>query len=71
MELGKRIAELRLKKGLTQGELADASEISRGSVINYEKLLTEPGTNILRRVIKASGITWDEFFEGENKGREE
>lgn len=37
MEIGSKIKELRMKNGLTQEELADRSELSKGFISQLEK----------------------------------
>ena len=42
MEIGKKIKDLRIAKGLTQEELADRSELSKGFISQLERDLTSP-----------------------------
>ena len=42
MDIGKKIKELRVAKGLTQEELADRSELSKGFISQLERDLTSP-----------------------------
>ena len=42
MEIGKKIRELRMRKGLTQEELADRSELSKGFISQLENDVTSP-----------------------------
>ena len=41
MDIGKKIKELRVAKGLTQEELADRSELSKGFISQLERDLTD------------------------------
>ena len=42
MEIGKKIRELRMRKGLTQEELANRSELSKGFISQLENDVTSP-----------------------------
>ena len=42
MNIGKKLKELRTAKGLTQEELADRSELSKGFISQLERDLTSP-----------------------------
>lgn len=42
MDIGNRLKELRVLKGLTQEELADRSELSKGFISQLERNLTSP-----------------------------
>ena len=42
MQIGPKIKELRVMKGLTQEELADRSELSKGFISQLERDLTSP-----------------------------
>ena len=44
MEIGSKIKELRILKGLTQEELADRAELSKGFISQLERDLTSPST---------------------------
>ena len=42
MDIGSKIKELRVVKGLTQEELADRAELSKGFISQVERDLTSP-----------------------------
>ena len=42
MDIGNKLKELRVLKGLTQEELADRSELSKGFISQLERDLTSP-----------------------------
>ena len=46
MELGEKIKELRNKQGLTQEELADRAELSKGFISQLERDMTSPSSMI-------------------------
>lgn len=62
MEIGNRIRELRILNGLTQEELADRSELSKGFISQLENDVTSPSIATLEDVLQCLGITLSEFF---------
>ena len=42
MKIGAKVKELRVQKGLTQEELADRTELSKGFISQLERDLTSP-----------------------------
>ena len=62
MNLGKKIKLLRLKLGLTQGELADRCELTKGYISQLENDLTSPSIATLVDILGALGTTPKEFF---------
>ena len=65
MDIGKKIKELRVAKGLTQEELADRSELSRGFISQLERDLTSPSIATLMDICSAWAQTVSEFFQEE------
>lgn len=55
MEIGSKIKELRIAKGLTQEELADRAELSKGFISQLERDLTSPSIATLGRYSPVSG----------------
>ena len=47
MDIGNKLKELRVLKGLTQEELADRSELSKGFISQLERNLTSPSITTL------------------------
>ena len=47
MDIGHRMKELRIQYGLTQQELADRSELSKGFISQLERNLTTPSIGTL------------------------
>ncbi len=62
MDIGHRIKELRMLNGLTQQELADRLELSKGFISQLERNLTSPSIGTLLDVIQILGTTPAEFF---------
>ncbi len=67
MELGIKIKRLRLQKNLTQEELADRCELTKGYISQLENELTSPSIATLEDILKALGTTFAEFFRDENE----
>lgn len=63
MEIGRKIRELRIRKGLTQEELADRSELSKGFISQLERDLTSPSIATLIDLLQCLGTTPGEFFQ--------
>ena len=66
MEIGSKIKELRLKNQLTQEELADRCELSKGYISQLENDLTSPSIATLIDILQSLGSTLSEFFSEEN-----
>ena len=66
MKIGKKIKELRTLCDLTQEELANRTELTKGYISQLENDLTEPSISTLDDILKALGTNLGEFFSGEN-----
>ncbi|MDU5924926.1 MAG: helix-turn-helix transcriptional regulator, partial [Finegoldia magna] len=53
MEIGDKIRSLRLKLGLTQEELAERSDLTKGFISQLERDLTSPSVDSLNYVLNA------------------
>ena len=62
MDIGSKIKSLRLKYGLTQEELADRAELSKGFISQLERNLTSPSIITLIDILECLGTTPGEFF---------
>lgn len=51
--IGNRIREIRLSRGLTQGQLADLTDLKRTAIGNYENGVREPKMDVLRKIADA------------------
>ena len=69
MELGNQIRRLRLQRGLTQEELADRCELSKGFISLLERDLTSPSLDTLADILESLGTDLPSFFakDGEEK----
>ena len=62
MIIGSKLKELRVLKGLTQEELADRAELSKGFISQVERDLTSPSIATLMDILQCLGTTIGEFF---------
>lgn len=62
MEIGIKIKEMRLKKQLTQEELADRCELTKGYISQLENDLTSPSIATLKDILQALGASLSSFF---------
>lgn len=60
--IGAKIRDLRLKNGLTQEELADRAELSKGFISQLENDLTSPSIATLTDILTLLGTTLSKFF---------
>ncbi len=64
MNIGQKIKELRVQKSLTQEELADRAELSKGFISQLERDLTSPSIATLVDILQCLGTNLEEFFSG-------
>lgn len=62
MEIGSKIKALRLQCNLTQQELADRSELTKGFISQLENDLTSPSISTLTDILGALGTDLKNFF---------
>lgn len=62
MPIGEKIKRLRLQMGLTQEELADRCELSKGFISQLERDLTSPSIATLQDILLALGSSLSQFF---------
>lgn len=62
MEIGAKIRQLRVQKGLTQEELADRAELSKGFISQVERDLTSPSIATLVDILQCLGTDLKDFF---------
>ena len=62
MKIGAKLKELRVVKGLTQEELADRAELSKGFISQLERDLTSPSIATLMDILQCLGTSIGEFF---------
>lgn len=67
MNLGENIYRLRTERNLSQGDFADALEVSRQSVSKWENNSAVPELEKLMKMAELFGITLDELVTGATK----
>ncbi len=69
MEIGSKIKRLRQQLNLSQSELADRCELTKGYISQLENDLTSPSIATLVDILDALGTDLSEFFKRENDER--
>ncbi len=67
MEIGKKIKTLRLKKGLTQEELGERTDLSKGYISQLERDLSSPSMETFFVILEVLGCTPKQFFDEEER----
>lgn len=62
MQIGLKLKELRMAKGLTQEELANRAELSKGFISQLERDLTSPSIATLVDILQCLGTNLKDFF---------
>ncbi len=65
MIIGEKIRRLRMELQLTQEELADRTELTKGYISQVERDLASPSIATLVDILGALGTTLGEFFSDE------
>ena len=65
MNIGKKLRSLRQKNNLTQKELADRCELSKGFISQLESNQTSPSLSTLEDILTTLGSSFHEFFSDE------
>ncbi|MCR4661554.1 MAG: helix-turn-helix domain-containing protein [Clostridia bacterium] len=63
MEIGYKVKTLRLKNNLTQEELADRCDLTKGYISQLENDLTNPTLDTLNDILVVLGSSLGDFFE--------
>ena len=67
MNIGKKIKQMRQRIGLTQTELADRCELTKGYISQLENDLNSPSIATLTDILAALGSNLSEFFRAETQ----
>ena len=67
MDIGGNIKKLRLQRGLTQEELAERCELTKGYISQLENDLASPSIATLVDILSILGVTPDSFFSEEKE----
>ncbi len=63
MEIGKKIKERRIYLNLTQEELANRCELTKGFISQLENDKTDPSIETLKNILDALGTSFSNFFK--------
>ena len=66
-QIGAKIRNLRHQNGLTQEELADRTELTKGFISQMERGLTAPSVSTLLDIVECLGTNLSDFFHEENE----
>jgi len=69
MQIGEKIRRLRIEKQLTQEELANRCELSKGFISQLENDLTSPSIATLMDILEILGTNLTEFFSDDSNER--
>lgn len=64
VQIGERLRDLRIRRALTQEELATAAGIGKNTVNRLERDFTEPRPSTLRKLARALDVDPAELIEG-------
>ncbi len=67
MKIGDKIRNLRLKNNLTQSELGNRCDLTKGFISQLESDLTSPSLSTLEDILRCLGTSFQEFFSDEKK----
>ena len=67
MDIGRKLKDLRVRKGLTQEELADRAELTKGFISQLERNLTSPSIATLMDILQCLGTNIGDFFNEETE----
>ncbi|RID85090.1 XRE family transcriptional regulator [Peribacillus asahii] len=67
MQIGKKIKKLRLQKGLTQEELGERTDLSKGYISQLERDLSSPSMETFFTILEVLGCTPKRFFDEEER----
>lgn len=69
MDIGEKIRRLRLQRGLTQEELADRCELTKGFISQVERNLSSPSIATLEDILSSLGTGLSSFFSEQKEGK--
>ncbi len=66
VEIGEKLRELRIQRGLTQEDLANRCELSKGFISQVERDLASPSIATLKDMLECLGVTLQSFFSDDS-----
>lgn len=66
MDIGKKLKELRLQKNLTQEELGERTDLTKGYISQLENGLSSPSMETFFDILEVLGTTPKDFFDPES-----
>ena len=63
MDIGEKLRQLRLQRGLTQEDMADRCELSKGFISQVERNLASPSIATLADMLECLGSSLSSFFK--------
>lgn len=63
--VAKKIRNFRNIKGITQGELARETDLSRNTIVNFETERRDPRVRDLRKIARALGVPIEQLLTDE------
>ena len=69
MQIGKKIKSLRIQKGLTQEELGERTDLSKGYISQLERDLNSPSIETLFSLLEVLGSKPKDFFDEDEKNQ--
>jgi transcriptional regulator with XRE-family HTH domain len=67
VQIGENLRQLRIRRGLTQGELADRCELSKGFISQVERDLASPSIATLVDMLECLGSDLKTFFSDDSR----
>ncbi|SET11741.1 helix-turn-helix domain-containing protein [Anaerobranca gottschalkii] len=67
MDIGKKLKQIRIDKGMTQEEVALRCELSKGFISQVERNLTSPSIVTLKDILECLGTDLKSFFSEETE----
>ena len=67
MEIGRKLRQMRIQRNLTQEELADRCELSKGFISQVERDLASPSIATLVDILECLGVSLQSFFADDSK----
>ena len=65
MEIGEKLRNLRVQKNLTQEELGERTDLTKGYISQLERDLSSPSMETFFTILEVLGVTPEEFFREE------